>query len=261
MQHRPLIARGRRESDYSSHARKPLHILAFLLPLIIAFEIGWHMYLNGTATAAVQTIRAHSVLLAFFQDFGIAGRFLPAITLVTVLVIWHGLSGDRWRFKPLVLVGMVGESLALAMPLVVFIALIALALGEQPPPAFQLESADPLAALPWKAGVVVSIGAGLYEELLFRLIGVSLLHLILVDLGRLSERTGTAIAIGIAAAAFAAYHDVMGSTGQIEPVKAVSMLAAGVYFGAVFALRGFGVAVGVHIMYDVCVLVLSPPAQ
>jgi membrane protease YdiL (CAAX protease family) len=260
MQHRPLISRGRRQSDYSTHVRDPLHILAFLLPLIIAFEIGWHLYLNGNATAAVQTIRAHSVLLAFFQDFGIAGRFLPAITLVTVLIIWHGLTGNRWRLKPLVLLGMVGEALALAMPLVVFIALIALALGQQPPPALQVGSIDPLAALPWRAGVVVSIGAGLYEELLFRLIGVSLLHLILVDVGRLSERTGTILAVGIAAAAFAAYHDVMTASGQIEPVKAVSMLAAGAYFGSVFVLRGFGVAVGVHIMYDVCVLVLSPPA-
>jgi membrane protease YdiL (CAAX protease family) len=251
------MARPRRESDYSAHVRKPLHILAFLLPLIVAFEIGWHLYLNGTQTAAVQTIRAHSVLLAFFQDFGIAGRFLPAITLVTVLFIWHAMTADRWRVKPLVLVGMAGESLALTMPLVVFIALIALAVGQPAPPAFQVDPADPLAKLPWKAAVVVSIGAGLYEELLFRLIGVSLLHLILVDLGRLSDRTGTILAVGISAAAFAAYHDVMGPSG-VDPVKAVSMTAAGIYFGAVFVLRGFGIAVGVHIMYDVCVLVLSP---
>jgi len=254
MQYRPVTAR---RAGLDDHQRDPFNILVFLFPLILVYEIGSRYYLESSDAAAVQTIRAHSVLLAFFQDFGIAGRLLPSITIVVVLAIWHVLAGGRFRVKPVSILAMTGESLALTLPLVVFLALIQLALGSGSTAAVQTDPGTPLANLPWRAGLVISIGAGLYEEFLFRLIGVSALHLILVDLGRMTDRAGTALAVVLSAAAFAAYHDVIGPQGKIDAVQALTLMAAGIYFGGVFVTRGFGVAVGVHVAYDVCVLVFG----
>jgi membrane protease YdiL (CAAX protease family) len=237
--------------------------------MIIAYEVGTRLYLTDPQFNSIQRIRAHSVLLAFFQDFGVAGRFLPAIALVAVLIVWHILNNDRFRVRPTVLLGMAAESLVLTIPLVVFIGLLQMAFGHaaQPaspaslPGAFQLTSAaDPLAKLPWKPAVTISLGAGLYEELLFRMIGILALHLIFVDLAKMSERVGTTLAVILCAAAFAAYHDVIGPGGEIDIPKAISLMAAGLYFGGVFAIRGFGLAVGVHVIYDVCVLLSSRSA-
>lgn len=259
---------SRRGGEYLTLSRNPLHSLLFLLPMVIAYEIGTRLYLQAPELNSIQTIRAHSMLLAFFQDFGVAGRFLPAIALVTVLVIWHILNGDRFRMRPLVVVGMAGEALALTVPLVVFIGLLQLTFGPAPPlhapmpGAFQTVAvADPMAKIPWQAGLTISLGAGLYEELLFRMIGILALHLIFVDLAKMPERVGTGLAIILCAAGFAAYHEVIGPRGEIDALRAVSLMAAGIYFGGVFATRGFGLAVGVHVIYDVYVLVLSRPAS
>jgi membrane protease YdiL (CAAX protease family) len=127
-------------------------------------------------------------------------------------------------------------------------------------PAAAQTTTDPLTRLPWQAALTISMGAGLYEELLFRMIGILALHLIFVDLAKMSERVGTGLAILICAAAFSAYHNVIGPRGEVDALKAISLMAAGIYFGVVFATRGFGLAVGVHVIYDVYVLVLSRPS-
>lgn len=256
MQHRPVTLRRRTGEDYASLIKRPLHILALLMPLILAFEIGSRLYLTGES-APIQTIRAHSLLLGFFRDLGIAGPSLPSIAIILALVIWHLSVHHRWKVRPAVVLGMAGESLALTMPLVVFFALLNMALGAEPRPAWQPDVADPLAKLPWKSAVIVAIGAGLYEEFLFRFLGVSAMRLLLVDLGKVSARAGTITAVVLSAAAFTAYHDVASPHGGIDAMKAASFLVAGLYFGAVFALRGFGIAVGVHVVYDICALALA----
>lgn len=265
MQHRPRHSRRGRAGgeDYSTLSKGPLHSLLFLLPLIIAYEIGTRLYLNDPSLSSVQTIRAHSLLLAFFRDFGVAGRFLPAITVVAVLAVWHVLNNDRTRIRPQVIPGMVLECALLTVPLIVFIGLMQLAFGtSSPAPAAQVQQTlDPLAKLPWRAGLTISLGAGLYEEMLFRMVGVTVLHLVCVDLAKMSERVGTGLAVVLSAAAFAAYHDVIGHGGQLDVLKAVSLMVAGIYFGLVFSVRGFGLAVGVHVLYDVYVLVLSRPSN
>lgn len=248
MQHKP-VQRGSRKGGggglgYFELSRRPLHILALLLPLIVAYEI-------GSARYPAENIRAHSVLLGFFQDFGIAGRFLPGLAMVTVLLVWQVLSNDRWRLRPLVLAGMLAESLVWSIPLMVMLALL-YKTGASPAAA---ADGPQLADLPWQARLTISMGAGLYEELLFRMIGVVALHMVLVDLGRMNERLGTVLSVLLAAAAFAAFHDVIDSHGHLQVLLALQLMFAGSYFGFLFVTRGFGIAVMVHVLYDVFVLV------
>src|SRR5690606_28441143 len=116
-----------------------------------------------------------------------------------------------------------------------------------------------LLSLPWQARLTISIGAGLYEELLFRMIAIAALHLVFVDLARLSESMGRVLAVGLSAAAFAVYHDLSSSGGALDPARVLFFLCAGVYFGAIYLWRGFGIVVAVHALYDVLVLVLLRP--
>jgi hypothetical protein len=102
------------------------------------------------------------------------------------------------------------------------------------------------------AQILTFIGAGIYEEVLFRLgLFVGLYGLLrILHLPKLVAVTLAALA---AAAAFAAAHHV-GPYG--EPVRAdyfVFRAIAGLYFTLLFVLRGFGIAVGAHAGYDVLV--------
>ena len=262
MQHSPARP-GRRQGTprgYFELSRRPLHIFVFLFPLIAAYEAGSILYL-GQRDGFTETIRAHSIILGFFQDFGIAGRFLPGVALATVLVVWHILSGERWRVRPAVVPLMILESLAWTIPLLVLVALVK-STGTpahlSPAAATPLPPGDVFAALPWQARATVAVGAGLYEELLFRMIGIAALHLVLVDLARMSDRAGSILAVVLTSVAFVFYHDVVATNGQFDALKATQLLCAGAYFGAVFLYRGFGIVVGVHALYDVAVLVVFP---
>lgn len=248
------MRRVRAPASYWVASTRPLHLAVFLVPLIVFFEIGTNLWLSDAAHSTIQTIRAHSLLLDFFQEFGVVGRILPGVTILTVLLVWHVMLKDPWRVRPVVPFAMAAEALVWTVPLVVAVAIVR-QVGGAVVPALAADAGQTLAALSTGGKVTISIGAGLYEELLFRMIGVTLLHALLVDLVRLPERWGTGLAVLISAAAFAAYHDVAAG-GQIDLVKAACLFVAGAYFGVVYVIRGFGVVVGVHALYDVIVLLL-----
>jgi len=260
LQHRPVIRGRRGDTGYPKLSMRPLYVLVFLLPIVVLYEIGSVRFLSDQTHGTMETIKAHSILLGFFQDFGVAGRFLPALTLLTVLIIWHVLNGDSWKIRPAVLGGMVMESVAWTIPLMVLVALIdLLGSGIRHAPAAALQPSS-LGAMSDQAKITISLGAGLYEELLFRMIGIAALHLVFVDLVRLNERLGIALSILVSAAAFAVYHDVVLPGGSIDVLRAFSLMFAGAYFGLVYTMRGFGIVVAVHALYDVLVLVLLQSA-
>jgi len=260
-------------ADYARQSMRPLHIFLFILPLVIFYELGTFWYL-GSGTGGYQTIKARRLVGDLFEMFGVAGVYLPAAALLTTLLVWHILSNDRWRVKPWVLVWMVLESILWALPLIVLSAMLARAtsgglhnaafspsashagsllasLAAQSPP-----DGEALRQLPWRARVTVSVGAGLYEEMLFRLVGVALLHFLLRDIGKLRDGVASTIAVVGAAVAFALYHQIYLPSGEFDWPGTLSRTAAGLYLGMLYVLRGFGVVVGAHAVYDVLALVL-----
>src|SRR5690606_17654676 len=103
--------------------------------------------------------------------------------------------------------------------------------------------------------LTLSIGAGIYEELLFRMILIAAIHFVLVDALRFKAQTGGVVAVLVSAVAFALYHDLSGSDLS---ARFAAYFAAGVFFGALYLGRGFGLVVAAHALYDVAVLVLLP---
>ena len=113
---------------------------------------------------------------------------------------------------------------------------------------------------------VAYVGAGIYEELLFRLMLLPLVVVVLKAVG-FTPRTSLAAAVVATSLLFAAAHyrfefslgthafaTVLG-----EPFAWTSFLfrsAAGAFFSLVFLYRGFGIVVGTHAFYDILVSVL-----
>lgn len=243
----------------------PLHILVFLLPLIFFYEVGSVLYLQNATSGTMRTVGARAILTRFFDAFGAPGLHLPAITLVVVLFIWHVFAREKWRVYPGVIIGMGMEAAALVLPLLVLGLIVDRRLG----PALGMEetgrfielagvatTAD-LRALAWQERLTLSVGAGLYEELVFRLVLISAVHALLADVFRLHKGTAAVIACVISAVSFALYHDVSiaGVRGTADLKVLVFLTGAGLYFGVLFLIRGFGIVVAVHALYDVVVLV------
>lgn len=247
-----------RSEGYFAEVQRPLNILVFLLPMLFAYEIGAFFYLSGS-DGQPSTIAAWGILARFFEMFGVVGLHLPGVLLITVLLIWHVLERDPWRVRLSVLVGMAMEACVWTVPLTILLIVLQSALtGEaNPPVAAQVADPEGLRNLSWQTRLTISAGAGLYEELLFRMIAIAAIHALLVDIMRLSSWVGGVVAIFISAAAFALYHNQTGSSGISGIWSLMPYFVAGVYFGLLYVVRGFGLVVAVHFLYDVVALLLS----
>lgn len=100
--------------------------------------------------------------------------------------------------------------------------------------------------------LVISAGAGLHEELVFRAILMGgLVQLFSLGLGRLPSWVA---ALAVSSALFALAHHI-GPAGEVFTLWAfVYRSLAGVIFGLLYQLRGFAVAAWTHALYDVFVL-------
>ena len=244
-----------RVPTYWERTQWPLQSLYFLLPLLIAYEIGTVLY-TPSGAQPLPRILAESLVWRFFEWFGVTGVYLPPLLVIVVLLAWHIQSRQPWRPEPRLLGGMLIESVLLTVPLLVLTFVVSREVAAA-------QAAQPLAAgvpTEWKAQMVLSIGAGIYEELVFRLIAIALLHFILVDALGLPPLAGGWIAVTLAAVAFALYHPFDTYNPRHWPSsdwsRFIFYTLAGFYFAGVYVLRGFGIVVGVHALYDVVVFSL-----
>ncbi len=254
--------------SYWDRTQWPLQSLYFLIPLLVAYELASIFYTTGEGTR-LPPIVAESLLGRFFEVFGVGGVYLPGIIVCVVLFCWHLARRDPWE-PELTLYGLMWvESIVLAVPLFVFMlvlfrepgvpAPVAAAVGHFPA-AIPLASATGDPADTWWAGLVFSVGAGIYEELLFRLIAIAILHMILVDVLALPDIWGAIGAVVISAAAFALYHfEPIWHFGRFADSFDAGRFAfytvAGVYFAAIYVLRGFGIVAATHALYDILVVI------
>ena len=116
--------RGRRSAarartGYLWLSTRPLHVLTFLLPLIIAYEVGSVLYLTHSDRGTMESIAALKILVSFFEAFGAATLYLPGVALAVVLLVWHALERDKWQVHLGVVGGMFAESVLWAVPLLI----------------------------------------------------------------------------------------------------------------------------------------------
>ncbi|MEM1445801.1 MAG: CPBP family intramembrane glutamic endopeptidase [Planctomycetota bacterium] len=241
-------ARRNEITSYWERTQWPLQSLYFLLPLIIGYEIG-AVLLAGDGTERLPAIYAERLLGRFFELFGVGGVYLPGVLAVGLLLTLHVMRGDPWKPEPKLYLGMTVESLLWALPLFVLGTLV----SGTPQVAWMLstlsqQTIDHL-PIPFAQGVVFSIGAGIYEELMFRVIAIALIHVLLDDLLALPKHIGQWGAIVGSALLFAAYHFV--GTEQFDAARFVFYALAGLYFAIIYVGRGFGVVAATHALYDV----------
>lgn len=227
---------------YFQRSELPLTSLAFLLPMLVLYELGTRFFATDFGHHAEQRIIAFNLLQDFFHLFGATGRYLPALAVVGVLLSWHIARADSWQVDLRHVIGMGVESLLLTIPL--------MGLGFVAARYLPLVGIHSLAA----NMLVLSIGAGVYEELVFRLIAFTVLSFLFVDVLGIHRSWSLLLIVVISALLFSAYH-YLGNERFLLRTFAFRTIA-GLYFGLVFIYRGFGITAGTHAAYDIIVVVL-----
>jgi Type II CAAX prenyl endopeptidase Rce1-like len=241
------------KQGYFEASRRPLEILFFLLPLIALYEYELVRVLRSAE--GLVTNGAHLAILRLFDAFGLdaVALSLPGFLLIAVFLVMHVLSRGPWIVDLSVVTRMVGESAALAIPLLVFAALV-----ERMAPAAQVED---FASLDLGARIAVSIGAGLYEELVFRMALIALVIAICTDLLKMQKPVALVSAVAVSSLAFAMYHPLRGADGAVVPGRFLFFLAGGLYFGVLYVVRGFGIAAAAHAFFDIATALLIAPSD
>lgn len=226
---------------YSSVTHLPLPCLAFLLPFAAAYELGMALLHPSLMPGQRPDLASHQLLRHFFELFGASGYYLPGLALATVLLTWHAATRQPWRLHLWAAPVMAAESLLWALPLFMlndFVRLRAAAAGEA---SSRLDD------------LVLGVGAGIFEELLFRLMLITLIAFLLIDVAKLKVIWGTVLAVTVSSLLFAAHHYKPVGTDDYDNAEFAFRFLAGGYLAGIFVLRGFGISVGSHVFYNVVV--------
>lgn len=243
---------NRGQEPYTAVSKQPLHALALIFPLIVIYQIG---VLGSSADdRSTVPLRAERMINLFLDTFGLTGVVVPSILIVAILIIHHLSRADRWAIRPGVVAIMALEAVLWTLPLLVLGQVLVRLLGDGVP---TLAAASDLIAIPWQDRLTISIGAGLFEELLFRMVLIAVLHYLLHDLVAIKEKSAGAIAIVLSSIAFALYHEPWGGAG-IDIPSLGFYLFAGLTFAGIYLARGFGIVVAAHAFYDIIVLIVLP---
>jgi hypothetical protein len=233
-------------NDYYRVTRTRTYSLLFALPLLLLYEIGAWLISNDTRG---MRNGADVLLRTLLSAGGVGGTlaFTAVLVLAGVVLIALEQRKKRVRVRLPVLAGMMAESVVYAM----FFGLVVGTLTRWLLGDVRLAAdGGAMMRLPRSEQVVLSLGAGVYEELLFRVLLVGGLLALLTSMGMRRNNASWASAI-LAALLFSAFHYIGPYAYPLELQSFTFRFIAGLAFSGLFLLRGFGIAAWTHALYDV----------
>jgi membrane protease YdiL (CAAX protease family) len=258
--------------SYLERTSRPVYALVYLMPFIIFYELGT-IFINTDVLSQTQVrVVAFVWLQEFLRYLGFGGKFLwaaPALVVVIILLAYQLVSKKRWWVSFGDFLPMTIECILLAIPLIVLSLLLnssavaknSAIISDTLAVAQPAGGVHPGSAL--LADIVTGIGAGIYEELLFRLILICALMLLFQDVIGFGKGNSMALAVLVSAALFGAHHHIDFLTGRpnqgdlFDWAKFAFRTMAGVYFAVLFAVRGFGITAGTHAFYDIIATLIN----
>lgn len=249
---------------YWRASRAPRYSLSFAFPLLVAYEtLAFtlsHQAMTGVRNGADVLLKSAFVLLGGRNGLIVFGVLLVGTGAV---LAWR----DRHRSGPLE-----GRIFALmALESVLYALLFGLVVGTltglllrpfhpsvavtASPAGFRLQAGTP--GLGLATQLMISLGAGIYEELLFRVLLVGALAWAARRLFGWSTGAAGIFATVVGALIFSAFHYLGPYGDHLEVASFTFRAIAGVMFSALYLLRGFGITAWTHALYDVFLAVLG----
>ncbi len=244
-------------SRYWRIVREPRYSLTFALPLLLLYEI-LAFSLSGHEFAGVRN-GADVLLKSLFLALG--GRdglivFGGLLVGIGGSLVWRDYRRSR-SLEPGVFALMAAESIlyALAFGLVAGTLTVLLLPGLATILDLPRLATGLLAEWSLPTLLMISLGAGIYEELVFRVILVSGLAWSARSVFRWNPTFSGVFAVVVGALIFAAFHYIGPYGDRLQLASFTFRAVAGVLFSGLYLLRGFGITAWTHALYDVLLAV------
>ena len=248
MENRPPMTEASRSSRRNRRTPQVrgnlLTSIVLVFPLLILYELGvlFTDVMNG----------ADLITQSLLRLVGVKGFVVVQLSLLVVLLGLVLYLRRRQKFELKIFIPVLLESGIWALTMGTLIIFVMVDLLHIDPRL----AAGGIARSGFFDRLVLSVGAGVHEELVFRLILLGGLAAAGERLLKLRPFVAIALAFLISSALFSAAHH-LGPLG--EPLRLgvfVYRMIAGIIFGALFQFRGFAIAVYTHALYDIYVLLL-----
>jgi len=238
--------------SYWQLARAPRHSLLFALPLLLLYEL-LAFALTHDAIVGVRN-GADVMLKSLFV--GLGGR--NGLVVFGLLLLGVGgwlVARDVRRSGPpmprlFLLMGL--ESLGWAL-VFGWVASTLTSLLLRVPLALALAAAR----MDLPTQLMISLGAGLYEELLFRVLLVAGLAYGARRLLKWSPMASGVLAAVVGALLFSAFHYIGPLGDELRLGSFTFRAIAGLLFSGLYLTRGFGITAWTHALYDVILVLLG----
>jgi uncharacterized membrane protein len=217
--------------------------ILFVFPLFVVYQVGTFGsdQLNGVDLISTLLFR-----LRARSEWGLLGLALVVFGAV-VYLYWRKRSTEKFELRMMWPMVLESGLYALITGTVILFVMTKI-LGMHPPSLSTTPSYNP-----WMV-VYISAGAGLHEELVFRVVLFGGLLAALTRWTQLSRLIIVTSALAISGALFSLSHHIPPHGEAFTLFAFVYRLLAGVLFGLIYLKRGFSTAVYTHFLYDVLVL-------
>ncbi len=251
----------RSTEDYWVGSRRPIQCFLFLAPFLLAYEWGVHV---SAPHETVSRSGVDSAITGFLDAAGLDGwgTFLIPSSLLVAIASWQLIAKESLRPDPRFLPAMGLECVVFAFGLLGVSELIDSGLARLD--TWDIGSTSTSIPVPetvqetsrWWLGCLGLLGAGIYEEAVFRALLIPALYWPARRVGLPGWIAGTMAVTGSALAFALAHH--LGQYGEgFTWFAFLFRWAAGIYFAWIFVVRGFAIVVGTHIAYNVMVVGLE----
>ena len=229
--------------SYFLQTRSSFYSFLFTIPLFFIYEVGI-LFLSKDDILIVRN-GADFLMRSILESFGILGLYgLGAIFLIGFIITYIYFFNDKSNksIRADYLFIMIFESVCWALILYFLLS------------KFMLVLMNPIGKTITQQ-VTLAVGAGIYEEFLFRVMLISGLTGIIGFVFLWSEKVRKAAALIIAAGIFSAFH-FMGDYGDYFSMELFLLrFFAGIVLGILYIARGFGITAYAHSIYDLIVLI------
>ena len=225
-------------SDYYFKSKSLFYSLLVTLPLFIIYEIG--IFYMFQANIAFSKNGADVLIEEFINMLGLNGYYAASSIFLTALFLI--LFSQRKNFKTFdislkYIAVMIIESFLYAGILLAVLQNIYLFQG---------------AIFSNFNNFILSIGAGLYEELIFRFLLLFVLSKSFIFIFKIKEFSSLVLSIVVSSVLFSMFHYIGLET--FTPISFTMRFIAGIYLSLIYINRGFGIVALTHAFYDLFVI-------
>jgi len=229
-------------NSYWRSTRSPLYSFLFTIPLFLIYEIG--IFLTSSDDMFVLRNGADALMRQILATFGIAGLYWVGAIFFIGFIITFILQRKYWEETQIhsdYFLLMMVESVVWSV-LIYFLMTNVYLLLMNPTGSMLVQQ------------VTLAVGAGIYEEFLFRVLLIAGISVILGFIFQWSDKSRNWAAMVIAAGIFSSFHFI-GEYGDFFSFNIFMIrFLAGIALGTLYFLRGFGITAWSHAVYDLIVL-------